>query len=136
MKFDATATLANLMIGDDRNLPNRLREQKADLTRYKCVKPEIGKWLEDFELPVLVEILNSPDDYFFEKFPKLKLFTRSKRRTFAKEVQEHCKICKRCRLKVSQDLDWEKEVESFVFNHKDNIKKSLENKKGFFKTKK
>lgn len=119
-------TLADLMFGEDEKLPERLREQEENLKKEKCAKSEIGKWLEDFELPVLLEILNSSDDYFNESFPEMKSFNRLERQEFAGEIEEHVKICHRCGAKVKYDLEWEKEVEASISGNKQTLKKSLE----------
>ena len=120
-------TLADLMVAEDNNLPERLRQQEENLKREKCVKPEIGKWLEDFEMPVLLEILNSSKEYFHENFAEMESFDLSKRQAFAKEVEEHGKNCPRCSLKIKYDSEWEEKTEESLFNHRGSLREVLEN---------
>ncbi|MDQ3801651.1 MAG: hypothetical protein M3384_19685 [Acidobacteriota bacterium] len=125
MGFNITNAVAELLLDNDEGLPTRLRRQEENLKKKKCINTEIGKWLEDFELPFLIDIFNSPDEYFGRKFTEMKDFALEQRKALLKEIEEHAKICEHCRLKISYDLEWDREVEAAIFNHRRTLKKSL-----------
>ncbi|HEY0429194.1 MAG TPA: hypothetical protein VGC76_15545 [Pyrinomonadaceae bacterium] len=132
MNYDITDAIANLMVNEDENLPARLREQEKNLKKEKCVDAKIGRWIKNYKMSVLIDILDSTDEYFHENFPGLKSFNRAKRQEFAKEVQKHGKICPHCKLKIFYDSKWEKETEKFVFKHGERMKEFFTNKEEFF----
>ena len=73
----------------------------------KCEDPKFGGWLDDFELPALLEQLRSSDDYFFRKYPFDRTFILKERKIFADQLEEHRKTCKHCSAKVKEDENWE-----------------------------
>lgn len=127
-----TDTLTDLMVFDDEDLPVRLREQEEKLKRRICTNPEIGKLLEEFEMPILLEILNSSDEYYFENFPEKKSFIQSKRQAFGEEVRQHGESCPRCSLKIAFDAQWEGEIEETISSHEEVLKEAFGERREFF----
>lgn len=133
---DITTVITNYMLGDDETMPSRLRKREMDLQKLTCEQKEIGKYLEKYEISVLIDILNSSDEYFNEYFSHMKSFNRSKRQAFAREIEHHGKTCPRCRLKIQNDLDWEKEFDVAVSNHRQSLEETFKSRTEFFKNKK
>jgi hypothetical protein len=113
MSYEITKKFAEIMITGDETLPERLGEKENELNELKCNELEYGKWIEEWELPVLIEIL-SDDDYFFERFPGLRAFTRDKRLEFIRDLERHVESCGRCSLKIQQNAEWAEELEAFA----------------------
>lgn len=122
MKNEITDLLSELMISDDADLSNCLRKEQEKLDEIKCTTPETGKWVDDFELPVLFEILDSPDSYFYKHFPELKSLSYEKRRQLAEDIQKHVEICEHCKLKINYDTNWEIQVNSVVEQNRKDLK--------------
>jgi len=122
MSADLTTTLVGLLIGNDKELPARLQKQSKQLQKVKCTDETYGIWLKDLELPVLLEILTSPDSYFHTRFPGLESFDKRKRKALAKEIQDHVSTCRRCTQKVSDDLAWSKKVDSVISQNRGLLK--------------
>lgn len=102
------------LLNRDGQLASRLEQQDEELNNAPCENPRFGDWLDAHELPNLIKLLNSPDEYFFRKFPDKKDFTSEQRKAFAIEVENHIKICKHCCLKVEQDSQWKEEVSAAI----------------------
>ena len=114
MSYETIKKLAGMMATDNETLAEHLYEEENRLDELKCTEEILyGKWIEEWELPVLIEILESDDDYFFLRFPRLNTFSRDKRLTFARELERHVENCERCSLKVQQDAEWVEEVDAF-----------------------
>src|SRR6185295_5786209 len=93
MIVDIMMKLLDLSVENDKTLSERLHKRAKNLEKLECNNKEIGKWIEDFELPALIEILNSRDNYF----PRSRAFNFSERKKFAVKIQKHCKTCPRCK---------------------------------------
>ena len=118
--------LAELMLAGQTQLPARLLQENTELNLLACSKAEYGEWITGFELPVLVEVLNSSDRYFHRSFPGLELFDRATRKTFAHELEMHASVCPRCSQKVIFDMAWEKQVDAMIFQNRDTLLRMFE----------
>jgi|ERR1044072_807136 hypothetical protein len=127
MGYDFITAFADLMFNADRDLPARLRQQDQRLEEAVCTNEELGKWLNEFGLLVLTNMLNLPDKHFHEKFGESLSFGRIKRRAFIKKIEAHGETCPRCHSKILYDQQWEKMVEEAIFKNK----KTLESESDF-----
>jgi hypothetical protein len=126
MTLNLAQTLVNFMVGNDTGLPARLRSEEKTLEGLICIRPEYGDWLRDFEMPILIELLNSSDSYFHRSFPGMTTFDSTKRKSLATEIQKHASICPRCIQKIAYDRVWEKQVESTIIQNRDSLRKSAQ----------
>lgn len=127
MKYDLTSILTTNLIGDDEGLPARLRRQDELLGKIKCIKPSLGNYIMDFEMAVLIDVLNASDEYFYTTFPGLKSFSAEKRREFASAIRDHASLCARCRQKVHNDMEWAKTVDRSIARHRQGISRAVDN---------
>jgi hypothetical protein len=118
--------LAEFMLAGQTQLPGRLLKETIELGVLRCSKAEYGEWIAGFELPVLIEVLNSSDRYFHRSFPGLESFDGAKRKTLANELEMHASTCPRCSRKVIFDLAWEKEVDAVIFQNRGALRMMFE----------
>lgn len=121
MESDIISTIAELMVSGNENLSDRLCREQEILNRIKCTNSKIGSWIDDFELPVLLEILDSPDSYFYKNFPNLKSLNYQKRQDLAEKIQNHAGVCEHCKLKIKYDTDWEIRVNAVIEQNRSNL---------------
>lgn len=114
-----TESGARILLSQNENLPDQLRQQDQELEALDCDDPnELGAWIRDFEVPVLVEILRASQDYFDRTFPDKAFMTQEGRESLANRIEEHSQTCERCRLKVALDLQWKEQVDFSFEQHR------------------
>lgn len=122
MITDVRKDFFSLMVANNNKIPRQLREQEEILNSIKCENLTLGKWLEEFELSVLVEILNASDEYIAESFPKAQSLNLQERQNLAEEISHHSQICQYCKLKAQYDSEWKEEVDESIAQFKSTIK--------------
>lgn len=121
---ELTELLSELLIKDNPDLPDGLKEEQKKLDKIKCIDLQFGKWIDDNELPVLLELLDSPDSYFYKHYPQTEPFPISARQAFAEQIQSHLEVCEHCIMKVNFDNSWEIKVNAVAENHREKLKRT------------
>lgn len=112
LETDFPQLLAKLISESDDGEPPIERTGK-DLS---CLRPVIGQWIDDCDVPFLFDTLALPDNVFNQEFPGIKL-SKSDRETFARILETHCSECARCNAKRVEDIEWKMRVDkAFVEN--------------------
>lgn len=113
---DFLQLLARLISESDDGDPPIERSGK-DLT---CSQPVLGQWIDDCDVPFLLETLALPDDIFVQEFPGIPL-SRRDRQAFAKTLTTHCTECARCNAKRAEDIEWKLRVDKAIVENKQAI---------------
>jgi hypothetical protein len=116
--------LVELILNKQSNISTKLKEQADELDHIPCTDPSLGAWLDDYELSI-VEILDSPDEYFYSRFPELKEFDAERRKKLADEILEHSRTCAHCRRKVEFDSEFASIVDEVIDVNRDELKELL-----------
>jgi hypothetical protein len=112
LEADFIELLARLMSETDEGEPPFERTGR-DLP---CSQPGLGRWIDDCDVPFLLETLALPDDVFAREFPGIKLSQRD-REAFARTLDTHCTECAHCGAKNAEDIAWKLRVDkAFVEN--------------------
>jgi hypothetical protein len=117
--------LADVLLKNRSGIALRLKEQASELAKTPCSDRSLGAWLEDYELPILIELLNSPDEYFHDRFDNLKDFDLAKRKKLAGDILEHSKVCAHCRLKVSFDSEFADTVDEVIEDNREELRRRI-----------
>lgn len=103
---------ARVLVDHDADLPEHLRREDDELDALECTDSAgKGALLREMELPVLVEIFLSSQEYFDLTFPERASLSFEDRQAFARKLEEHSRSCDRCRLKVELDSNWKDRVD-------------------------
>ena len=86
----------------------------------KCSQPVLGQWIDQTDVPFLLETLFLPDEVFVREFPEIPL-SRRDREAFAKTLNTHCTECARCNAKKAEDIAWKLRVDQAFVENKDVI---------------
>jgi hypothetical protein len=113
---DLIQLLARLISESDDGDPPIERTGK-DLT---CSQPVLGQWIDDCDVPFLLETLALPDKIFAQEFPGIPLSQRD-REAFAKTLITHCTECARCNGKKAEDIEWKLRVDKAIAKNKQAI---------------
>lgn len=114
IKTDFIELLARLIRAENDNPKSR---SGSDLT---CSQPTLGRWIQECDVPFLMETLELVDSVFNEEFPGIRL-TQDERKLFAKTLVEHCRECARCHAKQAEDTEWKLKVERAFAENKQTI---------------
>lgn len=115
LETDFIQLLARLICENDGDPPNQ--RTGKDLT---CSQPVYGRWIDDCDVPFLMETLALPEEVFDQEFPGIKLSQRD-RESFAKTLDNHCAECARCNSKKAEDALWKRRVEKAFVENKEAI---------------
>ena len=85
-----------------------------------CSQPALGQWIDDCDVPFLLETLALPDEVFSQEFPGIPL-SRRDREAFAKTLMTHCTECARCNAKKAEDIEWKLRVDKTIVENKQAI---------------
>ena len=113
---DFIQLLARLISESDDSDPPIERPGK-DLT---CSQPILGQWIDDCDVPFLLETLVLPDEIFAQEFPGI-LLSKRDREAFAKTLTTHCAECARCNAKKAEDIEWKQRVDKALVENKQAI---------------
>lgn len=108
--------LLGTLIGESDGDPPHKRTGR-DLT---CSQPVLGKWIDDCDVPFLMETLALPDHVFDQEFPEIKL-SQKDREAFATLLETHCTECARCNAKRTEDNAWKSRVDKVMVENKEAI---------------
>ena len=113
---DFIQLLSRLIYESDDGDPPIERTEK-DLT---CSQPILGQWIDDCDVPFLLETLALPDKIFAQEFPGIPL-SLSDREAFAKTLLTHCTECALCNAKKAEDIEWKRRVDKAIVENKQAI---------------
>lgn len=121
MKRAITETVAELIIIKEEGLKQYLLHHEETLQAIECTDKEIGALIHEFELPLLLEIIEGPKEYFDQIFPDFAYLTCEARKDFAARLQTHTRECEHCELKVYYDSEWACKVDTMVSQNLEQI---------------
>jgi hypothetical protein len=80
--------------------------QQAELANIVCSHPSVGNWIDEFEMPFLLEMLSADDEDIATNFPGVEL-SGPDRHMLCDAVIEHAAECPHCQLKMKNDAELE-----------------------------
>jgi hypothetical protein len=90
----------------------------------KCSNPTLGKWIDNCDVPLLMETLALGDAIFKEEFPEIPL-TAEQRKVVANTLEAQCERCEHCQAKRAEDLAWRSWVVQAIARDKSVVRKVL-----------
>jgi len=124
LEADFIQLLARLISESDDGDPPIERTGK-DLT---CSQPVLGQWIDDCDVPFLLETLALPDEVFAQEFPGITL-SQNDREVFAKTLVMHFTECAHCNAKKAEDVAWKLAVDKAFVENKRTIGQFLSSTK-------
>lgn len=133
MKRGITETVAELIISKEEGLTQYLRRHEETLQSIECTDEKLGSIIQEFELPLLLEIIKGKEDiegnedtedlekYFDQLFPEFAHLSREAWDNLADKLQTHARECEHCGLKVYYDSEWACKVDSMVSQNLEEI---------------
>jgi hypothetical protein len=109
METKFIALLSGLILDKYDDTPLRFVEQEKALKGLRCSNQRLGRWIEKWDFPFLIETLLLDDTVFSQEFPDIQI-TAEERKELANALEEHSENCSRCHLKRSYDLEWQARV--------------------------
>ncbi|HEX8473044.1 MAG TPA: hypothetical protein VF666_03360 [Pyrinomonadaceae bacterium] len=120
MEKELITSLSKLILERDDDTPWRLTEQEQALDELKCSNTAIGRWINDWDFPFLIETLLLNDAVFAEEFPGVNS-TAEERKQLANTLEAHCEDCARCYRKRAYDLEWQVRLKRVFTENKERV---------------
>jgi hypothetical protein len=79
-------------------------EYEGRLASIKCLDKKVGKWLDEFEMPFLMEFLSGSTDEFDTYFSKVNL-PKEERGQICESIIDHVATCPHCELKLKYNVE-------------------------------
>ena len=81
MESEFTDLLAKLVRLAEPDLENRLEAQSEELSKFECIEPTLGKWVEEHDCEYLMAAFELDDEDFKENFPGMAEFNKQESKT-------------------------------------------------------
>ena len=94
------------LLGDAKKqrLTQLVAQQETRLADTVCLDQVIGKWVDDFDMPFLADVLSSGDEEFRAEFPNIE-FTADERDGLLDTIINHAAECPHCQLRLECNLE-------------------------------
>lgn len=93
----------------------RLKDYEAKMASSPlCERPEIGRLVESYYVPLLLSALALDDREFDAEYPGDGPVSSEQRAELAEAIRRHSQECLRCSLKIASDREWEEHVNKAI----------------------
>lgn len=124
MEDDLFKLLGSFLMKQHDDTPFRLSAQRDALKELVCERPEIRRWLRDWDFPFLMETLMLDDSVFRREFPGAQS-TAEDRKELLNALELHCETCDYCGRKRAYDLEWQLRVRGAFAENKQSIERAI-----------
>jgi hypothetical protein len=101
-------SVLDLLSADKRTqLAGLVIQQEEPLEESKCIDPAIGRWVDEFDVPFLLEVLSTGDEEFKSEFAAVRL-SEQERLNLLESIVIHIAECPYCQLKMEYDAELDK----------------------------
>lgn len=119
MNPDISDFIVELVRKREGDLPTRLKYQAEAVLETMCTEPDLGRLVDENDVPFLLATLASSDREYAEMFPNMSDLSMSEREELVEVFERHFECCEHCSLKRGFDIELGSRIERACFESRD-----------------
>lgn len=120
-KYDIIETIVELVERSMPDLEGRLEAQAEALQENQCNDPEIGQWIDAYDVKYLLSALALKDEDFTPMFPAMSHIPFSDRKRFISTIERHFDKCTHCSLKRGYDMEIDEKIKKVCGENREDL---------------
>ena len=126
-QYYITEEIAELVRSATPELEERLEAQAEALQETECTDPEVGQWIDAYDVKYLLSSLALKEEEFAPRFPEMAQVTFPERQKFIATIERHFNNCVHCSLKRGYDIEIDEKIKKVCRENREILLELLEN---------